>query len=1000
MSSSDSAAEQLTAAPQSLLNRINNQESLTSRLRKVRRKRKRSVSRSRESSDDDTRTSTEPKKKTKKKMKKKTVAENNSFKVTMRQINHTRRYRFNFNDHLYEINFEPKTNQPVFVIDLMDLIHQTLVNIINELKQRYPADNRHQLYTTLIQRNILRGLNSGNFDINTDAEIIANHMLNMLENYIQSNMSLQFDDSLKLQVKVLSVDHTEHNNLHKKDFIHHIANSLRTTTYPKYILSFPAHCLAHNSNCFLSKCLIIAIFIGLCQHNSEKTYSNIEQILLKSQIKKRTACMTLHYELDIFMALNTVIPVYEIGTIPTEGLNYFSTKYSVQFHIFDSSQNYSFLMSTPTQLNFDLKQIYLCLYNDHITLIRNYHQFCLANKFYCFHCGKYFKTKRSFRHLCHKFSDICFACLRPYLRQSYTLTDRNYFCDSSIHSDNLSICTICNITIRTSSCNKAHKLICKKGVKFDCCGKYRFISGQNSNRNKLIENHVCSSFTCRYCHLQQKEKIGPDHQCKMKKYIPSEILPQIGFFSFLTENTDSYNCEKCRKSICDMHTNENILSPAVCHIYTPTQQTNIMEVTEVSNYFPAKIKYKQIRHSHLYTNEYRPVQLQSKPRLEELKNKKIEFLTILEQLLFIIITEKMFGLTFLCYNNSGVDMFFILKMFANSGIIPKVIQSHQDIKYIQIKSLDLKFINLNNFFQFDYILSFFPTMIINERSIGMNIVPTLDDYVSITDTSEMIKAKEGYYNQICFKNWNFYHGMSQYLLNKIEYLIKECAIFLAESFEFQKMGFAFFNKTFQFYHPFTDSSSKSGYIFKLFQIFHLNDQNMYALNNENGIFVKYSQPEAEYVQYLQSTLGYENIITAFSPFGQKKYKYAIPDAIQKTEKIAYMFNGCEYHAHSSQTCPIMKNKEKNFLKKNKHQERLLFNKKMDNLIKHSKGTLEEVKVMWECEWQNLKTKNTQVQQFMTSYNKRPKSRLIPRDACKYLAHKGEKNPTCSKKWHE
>ena len=55
----------------------------------------------------------------------------------------------------------------------------------------------------------------------------------------------------------------------------------------------------------------------------------------------------------------------------------------------------------------------------------------------------------------------------------------------------------------------------------------------------------------------------------------------------------------------------------------------------------------------------------------------------------------------------------------------------------------------------------------------------------------MIKAKEGYYNQICFKNWNFYNGMSQYLLNKIEYLIKECAIYLAESFEFQKMGFAF-----------------------------------------------------------------------------------------------------------------------------------------------------------------------------------------------------------------
>jgi len=139
-------------------------------------------------------------------------------------------------------------------------------------------------------------------------------------------------------------------------------------------------------------------------------------------------------------------------------------------------------------------------------------------------------------------------------------------------------------------------------------------------------------------------------------------------------------------------------------------------------------------------------------------------------------------------------MFFILKMFANSGIVPKVIQAHQDIKYIQVKSFNLKFINIINFFKLEYNAYFFPTTLINERAVGMNIIPNLQDYITILDTSDIIEAKTNFYNEINFSEWNFYNELSAYLMKKTLYLIDQCAVYLAECFNFQKIGFEFFTK--------------------------------------------------------------------------------------------------------------------------------------------------------------------------------------------------------------
>ncbi len=71
----------------------------------------------------------------------------------------------------------------------------------------------HQVYVTLIEKNLLKGLNSGNYNINTPSYIIANRILSMLYNYLKSYQTLRLNPSFKIQIKVLSVSHMAHRRL-------------------------------------------------------------------------------------------------------------------------------------------------------------------------------------------------------------------------------------------------------------------------------------------------------------------------------------------------------------------------------------------------------------------------------------------------------------------------------------------------------------------------------------------------------------------------------------------------------------------------------------------------------------------------------------------------------------------------------------------------------------------------------------------------------------------
>ncbi len=154
-----------------------------------------------------------------------TVFETQEFRLKVKSVKHIRRTRYMLSDHLYSMWIERKnrTFSPL-LSDLEDAIEQGLVAVLNRLKNVYIAHHQYQIYVTIISDEILSGLNSGNYSLQTPANKIARWMLSMLYNYLKSNQSMRLDSSFKIQIKVLSIQHTrnlERNNPRFRRHIYH-----------------------------------------------------------------------------------------------------------------------------------------------------------------------------------------------------------------------------------------------------------------------------------------------------------------------------------------------------------------------------------------------------------------------------------------------------------------------------------------------------------------------------------------------------------------------------------------------------------------------------------------------------------------------------------------------------------------------------------------------------------------------------------------------------------
>ncbi len=138
------------------------------------------------------------------------VYEDEFYKVYVKAVAHRQRTRYSLSDHLFDLKVIPKgsDNLPL-LIDLEAILEKTLVHVLERLQKAYSSPtNQNQIYVTVLEQNILHGLNSGNYSLNTPPQKIARWILGMLYNYLKSNQTLQLNETFKIQIKVLSHRHT------------------------------------------------------------------------------------------------------------------------------------------------------------------------------------------------------------------------------------------------------------------------------------------------------------------------------------------------------------------------------------------------------------------------------------------------------------------------------------------------------------------------------------------------------------------------------------------------------------------------------------------------------------------------------------------------------------------------------------------------------------------------------------------------------------------------
>ncbi len=151
------------------------------------------------------------------------VFENDLYSVFVKGVQHKRRTRYSLSDHLFIMWIEPKKSGTPLIFDLESALETALTHVLDRLKRVYDSvQNQNQIYITVTEKNILHGLNSGNYSLHTPSAKIVRWVLSMLYNYLKSEQTLRLNDSFKIQIKVLSHRHVQDLEKRRADFKKHI----------------------------------------------------------------------------------------------------------------------------------------------------------------------------------------------------------------------------------------------------------------------------------------------------------------------------------------------------------------------------------------------------------------------------------------------------------------------------------------------------------------------------------------------------------------------------------------------------------------------------------------------------------------------------------------------------------------------------------------------------------------------------------------------------------
>jgi G:T-mismatch repair DNA endonuclease (very short patch repair protein) len=944
--------------------------------------------------------------------------------VSIRRAEHRQERLFRLEDQLYDINVEPREegSRPP-LLSLLDVILEAIEKVILKLQQQYDDTSRRQIYLTITDKDLVNGLNTGNYDLRTDAHVMANHLVFMLYNYLQSEKTLPLEKSFKIQAKILSINHARHKVVTSnwRPDIHYGSKDDKKINY-SWLFSIPKG-TEYNQNAFENRCLLASLVVGYAKCLFDERIDITSYISYQGLDSKFDKASQQNSSLLILSGIHALCNI--LPDVPFDGphavnniVPQIADLMTAQVHMFSATTK-DLIYSYPANYDESKRQIYLLedmsTKDPHIDVISNIDKFFLLHGITCFYCKRKFKGTY-YRHTC-KVRKTCFACKRVQRKKATYVTDSNEknFCDSDLAGTAIEYtCPKCNLQCKTNSCKSNHRPVCKRGWLCTECGKYSFASGSFRTHKRLQEAHRCGQHsTCRYC---QGSK-SPTHVCDL--IIPNypKKWNRLAFFQFEVVDESTANCYTCysKKQHCKAHQLRRS-NTSITHPY-PNLCALLMEADcrEQFSYHmlcddnmkitnaPANMEtYKYLPSS----NSGLPFEKQADhvafgkegkaPDYKTIESNAARSLPVHHQLVNYIFLKKLKNTTFITHGGKNNTLKFINDALTSQGIIPTTIMKNQRVTLTEIKSLGIRFVDISNYVPasenelWDLVgmsASYFPDKLNSPCFYDCANLPPAEDFHSFQDSPDEIIRKTNFHAVRNETPWILVNELAAHCKLKVQAIARIATSYIQESNRLQDMIGPYKNyeaTRLNYINPFDSPlCSKSSFIMRLYKLKSLAPGQILGIRNENvGIGTQCSRGEYEWISKVQQDNPHHSYQTAFSVYGQKYFKEAIPDIYCKEEKMAGFFNGCQWHGHLDPACPIMKGKKTNFHNMDCTTLDANFKKKISALKQNNPDDISSIIVVYECEWAKMKKDNPDLREFVKSLEKRPLKRLIPRDARK------------------
>ncbi len=672
-----------------------------------------------------------------------------------------------------------------------------------------------------------------------------------------------------------------------------------------------------------------------------------------------------------------------------------------QISIFSETGN--LIEQYPEDFDESSRQLYLVgdknKYGEYVSMavITNLTTFFNQVGLFCFFCKKNFGG-RSYRHLCKK-RDSCQICHRPKeFPETYKKEQNNMYCPIQ---ENPLTCERCQSIAKNSNCLEAHqKKVCQYGWFCAKCKKRFAFTGKYRTAAALEKNHICNKERCRFCGEQYTS--SDFHLCSLQKRSNKPYITNMGFLSLTCITKSAMYCKECFEIRQKKGSHEVCLACSDKPMEDfPNMISLLIEEGQRGRFFSysfTDVELETKEKNEILISYPLPYEKQKSlgPALTAfLKPKRTSKLFIKGKTpiaTFLRFLLKNYpNTTILVSDEEFPAMQHILCCLCENNIAPNVVQNGSYIMLIEIKSTQVRFINMKNYFpgtlraysqRYNIELIYFPIRLNKRERYGYDGEVTFDDFFCIDDTLEDIRRKKIFFESLILP-WDFNSSLQQYSYQQTLVLVHIFSHFLNETYKCEKSLIEYFDSKMEFIHPFTPPIfTIAAYAFDLLLKYTPNLNELKIV--KPGINMRSSRGELEYVEYIRSKNTNTECYDSWSKLGQKHFKEAWPDIFFNNE--AHFYHGCLVHGHPVQEC-LYKRKNTN------HDSRNMFGTKLSDaydqtsrkteLLKKNNSGISKVVEIWSCEWEKLKRENDGIRQFLANeFVDPPLCRLNPKLSCK------------------